>query len=149
LLAMQSALLALQNNQVEPILRPVPHRGRANSSVRRAALMGIAAGTVRRLCEAGYDPADAHQRVARHLKKLGVRPERGNTPLSATTIRHWCDKVAEDVSRLGPAAIVYDDMFTPDENARFAQLQKHEAQKFALASLAGFVQTNFPELASS
>ena len=51
----------------------------------------------------------------RELVKLGVRRERGPGPITARTVRHWCDEVAADVRRHGVAAIVYDDMFTDDE----------------------------------
>jgi hypothetical protein len=137
--SLENALVALEANQVEPIIRPVPHCGRSVSSDARAALKGCAAGTVRRLCEQGVGRLDACRKVANTLNKLGVRPERGAGHVTATTIRHWCDSVAEDVSRSGPAATVHDDMFTAEENARFASIRKDQAEAFALASLRAFV----------
>jgi hypothetical protein len=147
LLRLQDALMALENNQVDPVVRAVRRRGRSASSVRQVALRANAAGAVRRLCEAGVERANAYRQVAKLLNELGVKAERGSKDLSATTIRHWCNKVAEDVSRSGDAARVYDSMFSPDEIDRFARLSNNQAQKHALDSLAGFVETIFPELA--
>jgi hypothetical protein len=143
LLRLQDALTALDDNQIDPIVRPVQRNGRSTSSTRRAALRANAAGTVRRLCEAGVERRDAYRRVAKLLNELGVQSERGKGNVTATTIRHWCSKVAED----GDAACVLDSMFSPDEVARFARLPKDHAQKLALDSLSGFVETFFPELA--
>jgi len=140
LLKLQNALVGLENNQVEPIIRPVPRKGRSSSSDARAALKGHAAGTVERLRKAGIPRAEALNRVAKTLAKLGVTPERGSGHVTATTIRHWCGTVAEDVARSGTAATVFDSMFTTQEEARFAKLPSRQAQTFALQSLEGFVR---------
>src|SRR5262249_4842386 len=145
LLRLQDALSALENNQVEAIIKPVARIGRATSSSGRAALMGVAAGAGQRLCDAGIGRAEAVSKVAKARTKVGVRPERGRGPVTATTVRHWCNKVAEDVSRAGAAATVYDSMFTAEETARFAALQK-DRQAFALKSLVEFVRATFPEI---
>jgi hypothetical protein len=146
ILRLQDALLALDENKVYPMLRPVPRSGRARSTGVLAALKGYAAGTVTRLAQAGVPSEQAHTTVARALIKLGARPERGSGPITAVTVRHWCDDVAADVGRHGPA-IVYDTMFTDQERARFSSLQSDQARcSFALKSLAQWVATVLPEL---
>ena len=49
LLNLSSALLALNENNIEPILKPTKQTGRAASSARRYALIGIAVGAAMRL----------------------------------------------------------------------------------------------------
>jgi hypothetical protein len=147
ILRLQAALLDLQNNSVAPMLEPVRRAGRAPSSNPHAALKGVAAGAVKRLQDAGMDRPTAYAKVASELKKLGVKPERGSGYVTATTLRHWCDAVAEDVARTGTAAINYDLMFTADETARFTALPKDQARTLALESLISFVRTIFPETA--
>jgi hypothetical protein len=146
-LRLQDALGGLQNNNVAPLLKPVPRSGRAGSSDARSALMGAAAGAVQRLQDSGIGVRKAYQMVAAQLKKLGVKPERGHGDVTADTVRHWCEAVSADVGRAGAAATTYDSMFTPDETARFGALPKDRAPKSALESLAAFVRGIFPEIA--
>ena len=77
LLKLQDALAALENNAVEPIIKPVPRKGRSVSSDARASLKGHVAGAVQRLCQAGLDQPEARRQVAKALVKLGIKPERG------------------------------------------------------------------------
>jgi hypothetical protein len=146
LLKLQDALAALDQNNVLPILKPISRPGRAASSNAYIALKGHAAGTVMRLRKLPLDPKRARALVAKELTKLGVRPERGRDAITANTVRHWCDDVASDVSRLGIAAIIYDNMFTDEENKRFHALSSAEAKNVALGSLRLYVQEIFPEL---
>jgi hypothetical protein len=44
LMSLHSALLALNENNIEPILKPITRTGRATSSPRRYALIGITVG---------------------------------------------------------------------------------------------------------
>ena len=143
---LQDALVALDQNNVSPILKPLARPGRAPSSDAYAALQGHAAGTVMRLRKTGLDPKQACALVAKDLAKLGVRPQRGTNAITANTVRHWCDDLASDVGRHGTAAMVYDPMFTAEENKRFDALPAAKAQHFALASLRQFVQETFPQL---
>jgi hypothetical protein len=101
---------------------------------------GHAAATVKRLTQTGMALKDAHKAVARELKNHGVRPERGSGQVDPDTVRNWCDEVASDVGRHGTAALMYDQMFTDEEQKRFSELPKEEAKRLALASLAGFVR---------
>ena len=145
ILSLQDALFALDGNNVSPMLRPVRHSGRARSTGARVALRGHAVGTVARLVQAGVPQERAHALVANVLVKLGVQPERGSRPITATTVRHWCDEVAADVGRRGGAAIVYDGMLKDEERQRFSALPSdHARQSFALKSLAQWVAAVLP-----
>jgi hypothetical protein len=146
ILHLQDALQKLDEGTVAPMLaKSVRRRGRATSTRARGGLKGYAAGTVKRLVEANVLRREAWVLVSEALGQLGVRPERGSGPITATTVRHWCNDVAADVGRHGAAAIVYDGMFTDEERHRFSDLQSdRERQAHALNSLAGFVRANFP-----
>jgi hypothetical protein len=149
ILRLLDAPLALDDNHVEPMLRPVPHRGRAKSTQARAALKGQVAGTVMRLMQAGVPQLEACDQVAKALATHGIRPERSGQPTTATTVRHWCDDVEADIGRQGTAAMVFQDMFVEEERKRFAALPSCEAQRaLALKSLAGFLGAAFPQVGS-
>jgi hypothetical protein len=108
-------------------------------------LKGTAAGTVKRLLQAGLDRKRALEVVAKALTEQGVRPERGSGTITGNTVRHWCDEVAEDVGRRGTAATAYDSMFTAQEIERFYAYPSNQTREdFALASLADFVRQIFP-----
>ena len=146
LLHLQDALRKLDEGSVPPMLvKSVRRPGGAKSTDARTALRGRVAGTVARLVEANVPLEEAHRLVAGDLVKLGVRPERGSSPITARTVRGWCEEVAADVGRRGAAAIIYDGMFTDDERQRFSALQSDQSRSAdALNSLAGFVKANFP-----
>jgi hypothetical protein len=146
ILKLLDALVALDKNNVLPILKPIARPGRAPSSDAYLSLQGHAAGTVMRLRKTGLDPKQAWALVAKELTQLGVRSERGPGSITADTVRHWCDDVDSDVGRLGTAAIMYDMMFTDVEIKRFQTLPSAKAQPFALASLRHYVQQIFPAL---
>jgi len=146
ILNLHSLLQALDNGFVGPMLKPVPHPGRAPSSDARAALKGCVADTVQRLMRTGLRRQDANVAVAKQLTRLGVRPERGSAgEVTVDTVRHWCEEVAADVGRRGTAAMMYDSMFTPAEVDRFSALPLDQARSHALDTLARFVQAIFPE----
>jgi hypothetical protein len=141
ILALRGALFDLEENIVGPSLQRVKKPGRSRSSMEREALKGHVAATAQRLFQAGMSTTDAHDLIAKELKKLGVKPERGSGDLKATTVRDWCDEVAADVSRAGVAANVYDGMFTEAEVKRFKALASDQRRKaFALESLRAFVR---------
>jgi hypothetical protein len=145
-LKLMEALAALDQNNVLPILKPVARPGRAPSSHAYASLQGHAAAAVMRLRQLKLDLKQAYMLVANELAKLGVRPERGKQAITADTIRHWCDVVESDVGRIGTAAMIYDEMFTPEENKRLYALPPAEAKRFTLSSMRSYVQKIFPEL---
>jgi hypothetical protein len=147
ILHLQDALMALDNNTVSPMLKPVP---RSTSTGVRAALRGHAAGTVARLTQAGVPQKEALAEVAKTLVEFGVGPERGPGKISARTVREWCEGVAADVGRRSNAAVVYDSMFTDGERQRFSALPSDQARRsLALKLLTGFVLVNFPPAQSS
>jgi hypothetical protein len=146
ILKLLDALAALDQNNVLPILKPIVHPGRAASSHAYLSLQGHAAGTVMRLRKLGLDPRRAYVLVAKELANLGIRPGRGKNAITHNTVRHWCDDVASDIGRRGTAAIMYDMMFTDEENRRFRALPPARAKNFALDSLRRYVQQIFPEL---
>jgi hypothetical protein len=93
---------------------------------------------------AGLTRDDARQVVAKQLSKLGVRPERGSGPVTATTLRNWADKVSSDFGRHSTAAMIHDDKLTPAEKQRFLARPKDRAKQFALQLLATYVRSISP-----
>lgn len=144
ILHLQDALVALDNNHVLPIVTPLRRRGRARSSPAFASLKGHAAGTVKRLIETGLSRPDAQDAVAKQLRNLGIRSERGSGQITATTVRNWCNEVYTDVGRHGPAALMYYSMFTPQNQERLDAMSRDAARRFARASLAAYAQSMFP-----
>jgi hypothetical protein len=146
---LMDALVGLENNLVLQIVKPTPRRGRSPSSHKHATLRGHVAGTVNRLQEAGLSANDAFQKVAKHLNKLGLRPQRGSGPITTHTVRNWCNEVSSDFGRHGTAARMHDSMLVEFERQRFASLPKEMAADFALNSLISWVRTNFPPFEKS
>jgi hypothetical protein len=146
ILVLQDALAALEHNNVRPILAPVGRPGRAPSSEAYASLIGFAAGTVKRLVQAGTDRKHAFEAVAKALAKQGVQSQRSSGAITANTIRHWCDEIKVDVAQQGTAAKAFRSMFSLEENRRFDELPPSEARQRALGSLAHYVEHVFPEL---
>jgi hypothetical protein len=144
--ALHGALFSLDENIVESLLRPVARAGRSGSSMARQALKGHAAAAVQRLLQAGLPTNDAaHRLIAKKLNKLGIKPERGAGDVTATTVRHWCDEVEQDVGRRGAAAVAYDMTFIDEEIKRFKALPTDKArQDQALSRLTDFVGKLFP-----
>jgi hypothetical protein len=94
-LNLASDLLALNNNVVEPILKPTRRRGRPVSRPQRFVLMGIAVGAAHRLELTGMRSEDADRAIANELVILGVRPARGSGEINARTIRDWRERIEE------------------------------------------------------
>lgn len=145
ILRLQDALAALDNNLVQSIVKPVARHGRAPSSHAHLALKGHVAATVDRLAKTGLKSKESYNLVARQLAMLGVKPERGSGPLTAHTVRNWCNEVRSDVGRRGTAAFVKDSV-TEEQQRKFAELETNKARRFALDSLANWVRCLFPEL---
>lgn len=143
--ALRGALFGLEENIVEHLLQPAAKVGRSGLSMARQALKGQVAAAVQRIIQAGISAPDARHLVARELNKRGLKPERGSGNVTATTVRHWCDEVEEDVGRRGPAAVAYDMTFTKEEIKRFAALPTDQARRdHALSCLMAFVDHLFP-----
>jgi site-specific recombinase XerC len=94
-LNLASALLALNNNHVEPILEPTKRTGRPVSGPQRFVLMGIAVGAARRLEWIGVRPEDADQEIANKLAALRVGPARSSGGINARTVRDWRERIEE------------------------------------------------------
>jgi hypothetical protein len=95
LLSLHGALLALNENNVEPILKPAKRTGRATSSPRRYALIGMAVGAAQLVELTGLSAAKANKLIARKLTELGVKPTRGTNDVTAHTLRRWRKKISE------------------------------------------------------
>ena len=142
---LQDALAGLEQGRREPILEPVRRRGRVPSSHAYASMKGYAAATVQLLQQAGLAHDDARGAVARQLRELGIRPERGSGTVTATTVRNWCNVVPRDVDRRGTAALMYDDRLAPEERERFLSLPKDRAIELALERLTAWILSVFSE----
>jgi hypothetical protein len=142
---LQDALWMLDQGRAVPLLKPVRRRGRAPSSETYAALRGHAAATVQLIRQAGFARDDAHRAVAKQLRQLGVRPERGSGTVTPTTVRNWCDEVARDVGRLSIAAMMYEHRLARG-HAMLSGLPNDQARRYALEELAYWIGTLFPEL---
>jgi hypothetical protein len=92
LLNLHGALLALDENNIEPILKPVKRTGRAVSSPQRSNLIGIAIGSARRLEWTDMGPAAANRAIAAKLTALGVKPTRGRRGITDRTVRGWRER---------------------------------------------------------
>lgn len=120
-----SALNSLNDNNQLPILTPVPSTGRAKSSYMRSILEGWAVVTVERIMAMGIPLDEACQKVASFLDKAGVKPTRGNTSISARTVRNWKQRAAEDVAMIdvmAQARKVYSDFIKSNEDSDEASI---------------------------
>ena len=142
ILRLHDALAGLDEGRTEPIVKAVRRRGGAPSSDAYDSIKGDAVATVQLLQLAGLTRDDARRVVAKQLSKLGVRPERGSGPVTATTLRNWADKVSSDFGRHSTAAMVHDDKLTPEEKERF--LASKDRKQFALQLLATYVRSISP-----
>jgi hypothetical protein len=143
ILRLHDALAGLDEGRTEPIIKAVRRRGGAPSSHAYDSIKGHALATVQLLQLVGLTRDDARRVVAKQLSKLGVRPERGSGPVTATTLRNWGDKVSSDFGRHSTAAMVHDDKLTPEEKERFLASPKDRKQ-FALQLLAAYVRSISP-----
>jgi hypothetical protein len=143
ILRLHDALAGLDEGRTEPIVKAVRRRGGAPSSHAYDSIKGHAVATVQLLQLAGLTRDDARRVVAKQLSKLGVRPERGSGPVTATTLRNWGDKVSSDFGRHSTAAMVHDNKLIPEERERFLASPKDRKQ-FALRLLATYVRSISP-----
>ncbi len=105
LMNLSSALIALSNNDVAPILKPTltaaPKGGRALAAADRQWLIGVAVGTVGRLRWTGLRDREAQKVVAATLVRLGITPARGTGQITARTVKEWCDRVSASRPAIG------------------------------------------------
>jgi hypothetical protein len=116
LAGLANALMALDNNMVEPMLRPISRRGRSPASDARQSMKGLAAYVVRQLQSRGTNRMAAYRSVAVQLAKSGVRPDRGSGKVTSRTVREWCDAISADISRSGKAAQTFDIAIQGDDS---------------------------------
>jgi hypothetical protein len=137
LIELSSALIALNDNNVEPLLQPTPAMagGRAPDSPARQALIGFAAGAVGRLRWTGLHRAEAHKLVADALRKVGVRPSRGSGRVTERTVREWCERATADYGGRSTAAMNAASMLTKEWEAKIKVLPPPDARKFVLDAL--------------
>jgi hypothetical protein len=153
LLNLSSALVALTENNVAPMLAPAKRKGRAISSPARFAMNGIAVGAAQQLEWTGLSPTSAYKMVATKLNSLGVKPTRGKTDLTGDTIRRWREEIKvalpllRSESQLDQRAIGDRDrgwieaarnaaaMVTEDEYAKIASMSPSGACRHILFSL--------------
>jgi hypothetical protein len=127
--ALESALWALDEGIVEPVLRPARRAGpgRQRAPNLRQQLKGAAVWTVHRLRGLGYSLPDAHSAVAADLERVGVKPDRGSGKMSARVVRGWCEDVAEDVGRHQAAAQRFQALTTNPRSAVFDRMPREAA----------------------
>lgn len=141
LAALESALRALDEGVVEPILRS-PRRartGRARSSDLYQELKGTAVYVVSRLCELGHVRSDALKIVAADLRRIGVKPDRGSGEVTSRTVRWWCEEIAADVGRHGAAAQRCDVLLLHSANEALDNMPPESAKLLLRSRLRFFV----------
>jgi hypothetical protein len=131
-----NALTALNSNVVEPMLKPLPSRGRAPASEGRQSFKGFVTYTVCRLQDFGMDDKSSRRVVAKQLKMLGIKPDRGSGDLTARTLREWRQAIAADVGRHSDAAKTLDSLLADAENETLNKLSREEAIQAMLNKLA-------------
>jgi hypothetical protein len=144
LLNLASALIALDQNNVESILKPLPRNGRAPDSPARQAMVGYAVGAVRRLEFVGLSAPEAHRAVATTLSRQGIKPTRGRGQITERTIREWCARVAADTEGRTIAAVNAAPMLSEKWRSRLQSKPQAEARKFVLEALVSSVRRMQP-----
>jgi hypothetical protein len=138
--ALESALWALDEGVVEPILKP-PRRaktGRARSSVPYQELKGAAAYVVRRLGDFGHARSEALKVVAADLQRIGVKPDRGSGKITSRTVRGWCEEVATDIGRHRTAAKACHRLLSHSANGVLDRMPPEEPRSWLRSRLRFF-----------
>jgi hypothetical protein len=141
LAALESALWALDEGVVQPILKPArrAQRGRARSSVLHQELKGAAVYVVDRFHYLGLEQKKARAIVAAELRRIGVKPQRGSGEITARTIRGWCQEVAADVGRHGVAAQRSHALSSHPGNKALENMPRETAKSWLRSRLRFFV----------
>jgi hypothetical protein len=168
LLNLSSALIALNDNNVAPILSPAPtpKGGRPPDSPDRLVLIGIAVGTVDRLLWTKMPIKEAYKVVAAELVKLGERSARGKRQITGRTIKEWRDRVNADragvnsilaggsdaIANADPreiarfnAVINADAMTTAKWKSRVDDLPQSAGRRFILDALRSSIQARLAD----
>lgn len=96
--ALFNALVALNNNNQLPMLKPIPKPGSPLPSHIRTMVEGLAIATVERLLEVGQPLDVACKMVADILVQHGVKGLKSKDVISARTVKNWKQRAAEDVA---------------------------------------------------
>jgi hypothetical protein len=143
LAALESALWALDEGVVEPILKPARRTGtgRARSPVLYQEIKGTAVYVVQRLHSLGLEQKEARAIVAAELRSIGVKPERGSGGITARTIRGWCEEVAADIGRHRAAAQRCYVLLSHPANKSLENMPPEAAKSWLRSRLSSFVTT--------
>ena len=106
-------IMALDDNNVSPILKPIQRSGRALDSSLFNSIKGVAVFTVHRLMETGLTAPESREQVAKALENAGLLPSRkgsdgGAGKFTARTVRKWCEDVSADIGKHSEAAQALD-----------------------------------------
>lgn len=96
--ALFNALIALNNNNQLPILKPIAKPGSPPPSQIRTLIEGLAVATVDRLLELDQPLDVACKMVADILVQYGVKALKSKKVISERTIKNWKQRAAEDVA---------------------------------------------------
>ena len=138
------ALDALDNGIIDPLVKPTVRAGagRPKAPTMRATFKGAVAFTVHRLRDFGVALSEAQAVVADDLRRIGVKPDRGNGGrMSARTVRGWCGEIAEDLGRHGEAAKWFDRLAADPRNAIFDRMPPETAVKALRLRLTHMART--------
>jgi hypothetical protein len=115
LLNLHGALLALNENNIEVILKPIKRTGRAVSSPQRINLIGIAIGSARRLEWTDMSPAAANREIAAKMIALGVTTARGRGRITARTVRGWRERAEATEPLLRALPRLPGELISPED----------------------------------
>jgi hypothetical protein len=137
LMELESALWALDEGIVEPLLKPARRAkaGRPRTSQLPQAFLGTVAYTVQRLRQFGYSLREAHKAVADDLNRIGAKPDRLDR-FTPRTIRDWCERVAEDVGCHLPAAQRHAALSADPRTAAISRMPPEAAARLLRRQLA-------------
>lgn len=131
--ALFNALIALNNNNQLPILKPVAKPGSPPPSNIRTMIEGLAIATVDRLLELDQPLDVACQMVADILVQHDVKALKSKKAISARTVKNWKQRAAEDVAMQtmlanmrGVFAAAREFLDDPEENPTLLALEQLE-----------------------
>jgi hypothetical protein len=136
LTALASALVGLDHNKLEPILKRTQRSGRAPDSPVRQVMVGTAVGAVKQLEFIGIPTAEARKAVAATLARQGIIPSRGTAQISSRTIREWSERVRADTAGRSPASKEASRMMSPKWQCRLSSKPREEARTAVLRALS-------------
>jgi hypothetical protein len=137
LLAINNALLALDDGKVLPIIAPETRRGRRPDSAMRNSLKGGVIFTVDRLQRTGLAPRDAMRRVVSVLRKEGFASAERMVDL--ITVRGWAQAMAREPD--GEAAQTYNGLVAKIPLTDYRGRDVESVRRAYLAELADIIRS--------